>query len=137
MYRLIQKIKFNLRAQTAHGLHSPLVYDLYNQLLNPHLKNFEEEIFLKYLIDYIEKKDELKDSNFQIINDLNYTLSSNFKKNTILYISNPFEQETKQRMVQKIASDPRWTYLIHFFEGTILIEAPLAPRQVFYLKTMK
>lgn len=137
MYRQLQKIKFLFKAQTAHGLHSPLVFDLYTQLLNPHLQQFKESEFLNDLELYFKGKEEVSSCNLLVINNLIKLTSSEIQKNTILYISNPFENEAKQRMVQEIAADLRWTYLIHFFEGTLLIDAALAPRQVFYLKAMK
>ena len=32
---MLQRFAFNWKAQTAHGLHSPFVFDLYTQVIDP------------------------------------------------------------------------------------------------------
>lgn len=134
MYKALQKLLFYVKAQTAHGLHSPLVFDLYGRVLNPNLQHFEEAKFLKELELYIKNKPELNTSKLLIINDLNELTSSDIQ--SIVYISNPYQTKERLQKVKAILLDEKWNYLIDFFEGILLIPVPLAPRQSFYLKKM-
>ena len=136
MFKIFQKFLFYFKSQTAHGLHSPLVFDLYNQILNPNLNDFKEEKFLNDLKIYLQQKPEIKDNNILIINNLYNINSSNIEQNNIVYISNPYENKNTWAQTKRLISEPHWIYIIDFFEGILLITVPLKPRQFFYLRKM-
>ncbi len=137
MYKLIQKLRFFCRAQTAHGLHSPLVYDLYSQVINPHLWNFNSISFEQDLINYISNKPELKDHKLMTICNLYEFKSFKPQSNQIVLILDSYKNKSYQEQVNDLAKDPSYTYIIHFFKGSIFIANHLAPRQEFYLKHMQ
>jgi len=137
MFSSIQRIFFNLKAQTAHGLHSPLVYDLYNRVINPNLGNFSKEKFLKDLLNYMESKIELKDFKLLTINKLEDFELTKINLNQILYIDQPYQNKKYYILTKQLSEEEKINYVIEFYWGTILIASNLAPKQVFYLKQMK
>lgn len=71
MYQLIQKFLFFFKAQTAHGLHSPLVFELYTKVINPNLWPFQKDQLIENLEKFILSKFELKEFKLLQINTLN------------------------------------------------------------------
>lgn len=137
MFYFFQQLLFNIKAQTAHGLHSPLVYDLYMKVINPNLGSFSTEKILEELQNYIESKIELKGFKLLTINALEEFNNVNISQNQVIYIDQPYRNNECLQLTQKLAEEKQINYVIQFFFGTILIASNLAPKQVFYLKKMK
>jgi len=137
MYQLIQRIIFFLKAQTAHGLHSPLVFDLYTKVINPNLWPFQKDIFDVELEKFIESKFELKSFKLLKINNINELNDFNPAKNQVVLIHKPFRNMLFKEKVELVAQNELFNYIIHFFHGSIFISSELAPRQTFYLKHMQ
>lgn len=137
MFYFFQHLLFNLRAQTAHGLHSPLVYDLYTQVINPNLGSFSTKKMLEKLQIYIKSKIEIKDFNLLIINTLDDFNNIEITINQLIYIDQPYRNLEFLKLTNQLAEEKQINYVIHFFFGTLLIASNLAPKQVFYLKEMK
>ncbi len=137
MYRIIQKMIFFWKAQTAHGLHSPLVYDLYNKVINPSLWKFDQTLFIHNLNTYLSTKSELNGYNILIINTLEELNCFKNKSSQIVLILDPYRDSNFYNKVQRIEKNESFNFIIHFFEGSIYIPSKLAPRQIFYLNHMK
>jgi maltodextrin utilization protein YvdJ len=137
MYQFIQQILFFFRAQTAHGLHSPLVFELYTKVINPNLWPFKSDKFQQDLKKFQLSKFELKDKKLLIINNLEELINFNPEPNQLILITNPYRNLPFQSQVINLSKNNNYHFIVHFFKGTILISAPLAPRQEFYLKHMQ
>ena len=96
---------FNLRARNAHGLHSPFVYELYTQIINPCLhQNGELSALLKNeLSNYQVKSLENVKFNVQII-DISQFDTKNLNMN--------FEDVLLIKGIQKPIHLARWRQLI-------------------------
>lgn len=137
MLYLFQQLLFNLKAQTAHGLHSPLVFDLYTKVINPNLVSFSKEKMLKELQNYSRTKIEIENFKLLIINSIDEFKTIKVNQKQIIYIDQPYRTNEFLTMTKKLADEEQINYVIQFFFGTILIASNLAPKQVFYLKKMK
>lgn len=137
MLYLFQQLLFKLKAQTAHGLHSPLVFDLYTKVINPNLVSFSKEKMLKELQNYSRTKIELENFKLLIINSIDEFKTIKVNQKQIIYIDQPYRTNEFLTMTKKLADEEQINYVIQFFFGTILIASNLAPKQVFYLKKMK
>lgn len=137
MFYYLQKLLFNLKAQTAHGLHSPLVFDLYTKVINPNLGSFSKEKMLKELQIYCKNKIELENFKLLIINSSDDFNAIKVNQKQVIYIDQPYRTNEFLTLTKKLAEKQQINYVIQFFFGTILIASNLAPKQVFYLKKMK
>lgn len=137
MFYYLQKLLFNLKAQTAHGLHSPLVFDLYTKVINPNLGSFSKEKMLKELQIYCKNKIELENFKLLIINSSDDFNAIKVNQKQVIYIDQPYRTNEFLTFTKKLAEKQQINYVIQFFFGTILIASNLAPKQVFYLKKMK
>jgi len=148
MFYFIKKILFHFKSQTSHGLHSPLVFDLYNQVLNPVLNN---NIDLNKLIQGLEKYFDVHSIYFYpeiefalqrlllIVEEENILLFKNelFKKtekfqNCIIIIQQP--HKNMEDSWNEIKAFPKVTFTIDLFEFSILIFETIAPKQDFKLR---
>lgn len=137
MYQLIQKFLFFFKAQTAHGLHSPLVFELYTKVINPNLWPFQKDQLIENLEKFILSKFELKEFKLLQINTLNELSILIPRKNLVIYISEPYQNIQYKNAIDTFASNPHFNFVIHFFKGSILISSEIAPKQIFYLKHMQ
>jgi len=137
MYKRIYQFLFFFKAQTAHGLHSPLVFDLYMKVINPNLWPYHSKKIYEEIQKFISSKLELKDFNLLIINNLNDLSSLEIKKKQVIFINDTYQNKEFKKGVDHIANNVLYNYVIHFFKGSILISSDLAPKQIFYLKHMQ
>ena len=79
----MNRLQFYFKSQTAHGLHSPSIYSLYVELLNPYLNGqlsyleLIESLILRYPAYSIEEMEEKYDP-------------AKVDENTLLLLRNPF-----------------------------------------------
>jgi hypothetical protein len=147
MRRFFKKWLFNWQAQTAHGLHSPFVYQLYCQVLNPHLQNgFQKEVILEELRKYFQLTSiyfsiETKDCKKQliIIDRQNYQLfEMQLEQNpdqfseSIILIYDPHTEI--YAFWKKMIIHPKFNFSIDLFDLGILTTQHIAPNQAFKLK---
>ena len=132
----MNRFLFNLRARNAHGLHSPFVYELYTQIINPCLHQTGElsALLKNELSNYQGKSLENVKFNVQII-DLSQLDTENLNMH--------FEDVLLIKDIRKPIHLARWRQLIEnekikisieLFELGILFFNPIAPKQHFILK---
>lgn len=122
----MNRLQFYFKAQTAHGLHSPSIYSLYCELLNPYLKGnlsytqMKEALTLRYsdcnLVE-LETKIDLAKTNH----------------NTIILFKKPHE---KEEIWNSLHSHPAVIQTVDLFKLGILFFKPICPKQHFYLRKM-
>ncbi|CAM4313637.1 hypothetical protein EWU23_00850 [Cytophagaceae bacterium 50C-KIRBA] len=145
--RLFQKIFFLLQAQTSHGLHSPSVFNLYSEVINPILqKRISKKIKTDELIQGISQyyAQEIDSGEVfplviprlspEIYQQIDQDLLPKAQFNSILFILNPYETTLSQDIWDTLVDDPRVIHSIDLFDMGILRFNPLASKQHFMLK---
>lgn len=149
MIPFFKRLKFNLKAQTAHGLHSPFVFKLYSDVLNPHLLNgFDyQKIIIEISAYYhlapfhfsstsIDYKNQLilLDQNDLELFSLKLTEKwCQFSGSIILIYQPHLKSEAKW---DKLINHSNINFSIDIFDLGILTIDKIAPKQHFYLKKL-
>lgn len=137
---MLQRLSFNWKAQTAHGLHSPFVYELYTKVINPIYQenptNLAEAIIhglgnhLTLALGKLQVID-LKLAQQVDIDQIDFIMNDQSKLLICLNIRNSKEEMQKWSF---IASKDQAIHSIELFELGIITLKPIAPKQHFYLK---
>ncbi len=127
---------FNLRARNAHGLHSPFVYELYTQIINPCLHQSGElsALVKNELSNYQGNSVENIKFNVQIIDISQFDskiLDMNF--DDVLLIENIRKQINLAHWNQLIENQ-KIVFSIELYEIGLLFFNPIAPKQHFVFK---
>ncbi len=122
----MNRLQFYFKAQTAHGLHSPSIYSLYCELLNP---------FLKEQISYSKLKEALvhRYPDCSIMEIQSYIDIAKIPQNTILLFEKPHNQE---EIWNELHSHPAVIQTVDLFDLGLLFLKPICPKQHFYLRKM-
>jgi hypothetical protein len=132
----MNRFLFNLRARNAHGLHSPFVYELYTQIINPclHQSGKLSALLASKLFNYQGKSLENIKFNVQMI-DINQFDTKNFNVNfeDVLLIENIRKPNNLARWNQLIENE-KIVFSIELYEIGLLFFNPIAPKQHFIFK---
>jgi hypothetical protein len=132
----MNRFLFNLRARNAHGLHSPFVYELYTQIINPCLHQTGElsTLLVRELSNYQGKSVEKNKFNVQIFDITQFdTENLNMNFDDVLLIENIRKPINLARWNQLIENE-RIIFSIELFEIGLLFFNPIAPKQHFIFK---
>jgi hypothetical protein len=132
----MNRFLFNLRARNAHGLHSPFVYELYTQIINPCLHQSGElsSLLNNELSNYQGKSVEKNKFNVQIF-EINQFDTENLNVNfeDVLLIENIRKPYNLARWNQLIENE-KIVFSIELYEMGLLFFNPIAPKQHFVFK---
>jgi hypothetical protein len=132
----MKRFLFNLKARNAHGLHSPFVYELYTQVINPCLYKSGElsDLLINELTHYTAKSLDKIKFNIQII-DMNQWVDENLIMNVenVSLIKNIRSRNNLARWRQLIKNE-KIIFSIELFEIGLLFYNPIAPKQHFIFK---
>ena len=122
----MNRLQFYFKAQTAHGLHSPSIYSLYCELLNP---------FLKEQISYSKLKEALvhRYPDCSIMEIQSYIDIAKIPQNTVILFEKPHNQE---EIWNELHSHPEVIQTVDLFDLGLLFLKPICPKQHFYLRKM-
>jgi len=127
---------FNLKARNAHGLHSPFVYELYTQIINPCLHQSGElsALLTNELSNYKGKSVEKNKFNVQIFDITEFDIESlNLNFEDVLLIKNIRKPNNLARWNQLIENE-KIVFSIELYEMCLLFFNPIAPKQHFIFK---
>lgn len=137
---MFSKIAFNWKAQTAHGLHSPYVYDLYTQVIDPIYQQNPSNL-TDALIHGIGKHLKLPAGKLQIIDfdkvqEVDLTLIEDFMtdQEAILICLNIHNSAENLQNWTLISQKEQAILSIELYEMGIISLNPIAPNQYFRLK---
>ena len=132
----MKRFLFNLKARNAHGLHSPFVYELYTQVINPCLHQSGElsDLLINELTHYTAKSSDKIKFNVQII-DMNQWVTEKLIMNfeDVLLIKN-FRNPSNLARWRQLIKNEKIILSIELFEIGLLFYNPIAPKQHFILK---
>lgn len=122
----MNRLQFYFKAQTAHGLHSPSIYSLYCEVLNPYLKG---------QLSYSQLKEAMANrySDCTIMEIQSYVDLAKIPQNTILLFEKPHSQE---KTWNELNSNPAVIQTVDLFDLGLLFLKPICPKQHFYLRKM-
>jgi len=132
----MKQFLFNLKAKNAHGLHSPFVYELYTQIINPCLHQTEElsDLLVNELTNFNGKSVEKNKFNVQMIDMCQFELENltmNFDDILLVKnIRNPINLARWRQLIQ----NKTIIFSIELFEIGLLFFNPIAPKQHFIFK---
>jgi hypothetical protein len=132
----MNRFLFNLRARNAHGLHSPFVYELYTQIINPCLHQSGElsAMLASELSNYKGKSVEKNKFNAQIFEITQFdTENLNVNFEDVLLIENIRKPNNLTRWNQLIENE-KIVFSIELYEMGLLFFNPIAPKQHFVFK---
>jgi hypothetical protein len=122
----MNRIQFYCKSQTAHGLHSPSIYALYCELLNPYLNR---RLSYELLIEGLQKR--YSDcSLLEIQSKIDLAKTGH---NTIILFKKPHE---KEEIWNSLHSHPAVIQTVDLFDLGLLFFKPICPKQHFYLRKM-
>ena len=122
----MNRLQFYFKAQTAHGLHSPSIYALYCELLNPFLngqltyEQLVEELHKRYSDGTIIEKSSEFDPTQMAIND-------------VILIQQPYRNET---FWNSLKSHTSVIQTVDLYDVGLVFFKPICPKQNFYLRKM-
>jgi hypothetical protein len=122
----MNRLQFYFKAQTAHGLHSPSIYALYCELLNPFLNN---QLTYEQLVKELQKRY----SDGSVIEKSSEFDPTQMAINDVILIQKPYTNET---FWNSLKSHPSVIQTVDLFDMGLVFFKPICPKQNFYLRKM-
>ena len=137
---MFQRLAFNWTAQTAHGLHSPFVFDLYTQVIDPIYQSKPTNV-VDALIHGIGQHLKLAAGKLHVIDlaqvqkdQLNLIDSLMQDPSHLIICINIRQSDETLQYWQFIAAKDQAIHSIELYELGIISLNPIAPKQFFRLK---
>jgi hypothetical protein len=137
---MFKRFAFNWTAQTAHGLHSPFVFDLYTQVIDPIYQSAPQNI-TEALIHGIGQHLKLAAGKLHVIDmalvqtdQLNLIDELMQDPSHLLICVNIRQSDETLQNWQFIAAKEQAIHSIELYELGIISLNPIAPKQYFRLK---
>ncbi len=122
----MNRLQFYFKAQTAHGLHSPSIYSLYCELLNPFLNN---QLTYNQLVEELKKRY----SEGKIIEMSSEFDPAKMALNDVILIQQPYKNETFWNYLK---NHPSVIQTVDLFDVGLVFFRPICPKQNFCLRKM-
>ena len=122
----MNRLQFYFKAQTAHGLHSPSIYALYCELLNPFLHS---QLTYEQLVEELQKRY----SDGSVIEKSSEFDPAQIAINDVILIQKPYKHET---FWNSLKSHPSVIQTVDLFDMGLVFFKPICPKQNFYLRKM-
>jgi hypothetical protein len=122
----MNRLQFYFKAQTAHGLHSPSIYALYCELLNPFLNG---QLTYEQLVEELQKR--YSDGSF--IEKSSEFDPAQMALNDVILIQKPYRNETFWNYLKSHTSVVQ---TVDLYDVGLVFFKPICPKQNFYLRKM-
>lgn len=126
----MNRLLFNWKAQNAHGLHSPLIYQLYTEVINPTYQKKGDFLTLlqQELIIFFKNYELTKVDVIRVEGEIDLTNDS------ALFIVPSIRSRMGQQAWKNLIKSPNIIFSVELFELGLLFMFPKAPKQDFILK---
>ncbi|MEY3917714.1 MAG: hypothetical protein RLZZ132_49 [Bacteroidota bacterium] len=122
----MNRLQFYLKAQTAHGLHSPSIYALYCELLNPFLKG---QLTSEQLVEELQKHY----SDGSVIEMSSEFDPTQMELNDVIVIQKPYTNKT---FWNSLKAHNSVIQTVDLYDVGLVFFKPICPKQNFYLRKM-
>ena len=122
----MNRLQFYFKAQTAHGLHSPSIYALYCELLNPFLNG---QLTYEQLVEELQKRY----SDGSVIEKSSEFDPAQMALNDVILIQQPYRNETFWNYLKSHTSVVQ---TVDLYDVGLVFFKPICPKQNFYLRKM-
>ncbi len=122
----MNRLQFYFKSQTAHGLHSPSIYALYCELLNPFLHG---QFTYEKLVEELQKRY----SDGSVIEKSSEFDIAQIAINDVILIQKPYKNET---FWNSLKAHPSVIQTVDLFDVGLVFFKPICPKQNFYLRKM-
>jgi hypothetical protein len=126
----MKRLIFNWKAQNAHGLHSPLIYQLYTEVINPtYRKKGDFSTLLQQELTNFFNSYPLRNVRvIRVEGEIDLTNQS------ALYLVPNIRSRSRQQDWQDLIKSPTIIFSVELFELGLLFMFPKATKQDFILK---
>jgi hypothetical protein len=122
----MNRLQFYFKAQTAHGLHSPSIYALYCELLNPFLLG---QLTYEQLVEELQKRY----SDGSVIEMSSEFDPTQMELNDVIVIQKPYTNKT---FWNSLKAHNSVIQTVDLYDVGLVFFKPICPKQNFYLRKM-
>lgn len=122
----MNRLQFYFKAQTAHGLHSPSIYALYCELLNPFLLG---QLTYEQLVEELQKRY----SDGSVIEMSSEFDPTQMELNDVIVIQKPYTNKT---FWNSLKAHNSVIQTVDLYDVALVFFKPICPKQNFYLRKM-